>query len=103
MRIHVQKVMYKDSYDFLIMEERQGRRFIAKPFLLEEMKEGGYIQDPTFSVRGNEGEIFLQELVNQAWDLGIRPRYARETEPQVEAIKFHLEDMRSLVFKKGKA
>lgn len=42
---------------------------------------------------------FLQSLVDQAWDLGIRPRYARETTFEVNAIKYHLEDMRNLIFK----
>jgi hypothetical protein len=43
-------------------------------------------------------QTFLQDIVDQAWDMGIRPRFARETTPEVNAIKYHLEDMRSLVF-----
>ena len=72
-------------------------RSIAKPLELEPVTDGIYIE-PTLRLPYRD-DAFLQSLVDQAWDMGIRPRHAKDGKPEVEALKNHLEDMRSLVFK----
>lgn len=39
-----------------------------------------------------------QDLINQLWGLGMRPTQKVGYEGQLEAVKYHLEDMRKLVF-----
>lgn len=41
-----------------------------------------------------------QQLMNELWRCGLRPKNGEGTSAQVDALKYHLEDMRSLVFKK---
>lgn len=39
-----------------------------------------------------------QRLMNALWMAGFRPESSEGSEPQIKAIKAHLEDMRTLVF-----
>jgi hypothetical protein len=41
---------------------------------------------------------FLQSFLDAAWEIGLRPK-GYKTQEQIDAIKYHLEDMRKLVFK----
>lgn len=96
---------YWDGIRIHLVQEDEHGVAVAQPLVMKrlEEKDQGLIQPPAISIRHNDEQL-LQSIVDQAWDLGIRPRYARETTPEVNAVKAHLEDMRSLVFKgKGKA
>lgn len=42
-----------------------------------------------------------QRLMDELWQAGCRPSQSVGTAGQVEAVKYHLEDMRRLVFKEG--
>lgn len=41
-----------------------------------------------------------QQLIDQLWNTGYRPTYARAGDAQIAAIKGHLKDMRLIAFKK---
>ena len=41
-----------------------------------------------------------QELANQLYAAGIKPEQGKSSVGQIDAIKYHLEDMRKLVFGK---
>lgn len=43
-------------------------------------------------------KLQLQELMNELWNLGIRPSNGAGDNNAFEAVKYHLEDMRRLVF-----
>jgi len=60
-----------------------------------DYKPGGFTE-PMFSLPPEEA----QKLMNELWKAGIRPHNGEGTNSQTEAIKYHLEDMRKLVFKK---
>lgn len=45
--------------------------------------------------------VEAQELVDQLYAAGVRPTAANGTVGQLDATKYHLEDMRTLVFKSG--
>jgi hypothetical protein len=49
-----------------------------------------------------ENEAFLQAMMDAAWERGLKPAGYRNDNPQLDAIKYHLEDMRKLVFKETK-
>jgi hypothetical protein len=71
---------------------------VAQPIVIEKVEHQGEAFRPAILLPIAQQGL-LQEIVDQAWDMGIRPRYAKETVPEVTAIKYHLEDMRRLVFK----
>jgi hypothetical protein len=44
-------------------------------------------------------EQFLQTILDTAWEHGFRPSGFKDIENETKAIRYHLEDMRKLVFK----
>jgi hypothetical protein len=104
LKVFIEKQTYSGVNIYMHIEPRNGKIGIVEPLTITEYSEDeirGKYFPPVIHTHHQDTE-FLQSLVDQAWDMGIRPRYARETTPEVNAIKYHLEDMRSLVFKKGK-
>lgn len=59
-----------------------------------EVPEGGLFGDPTARLSQKELEYLMTEL----WNLGIRPHGWQRNDGELGATKFHLEDMRKLVF-----
>lgn len=47
----------------------------------------------------HECRAFMQAVTDAAWSFGIRPKDQRDDKPVLDALKYHLEDMRKLVFK----
>lgn len=74
--------------DFHVFDEED--RLLAPPvkFLVPEE---GIRQVPTFSLYREEAQVLMDRL----WDLGFRPQ---RSSGEIKAIKYHLEDMRKLVF-----
>ena len=71
----------------------------ARPIELEFVKlEKQMRVEPTFRIDG--GHEFLQSLRDQLDELGVPSNRHAKVEGLLEAQKSHLEDMRSLVFKK---
>jgi hypothetical protein len=83
-------------------KNERGAIAIARPLTLEVVDTQSPVCHPPTIQVGYNDEQFLQSIVDQAWDMGIRPRYARETTPEINAIKYHLEDVRRLAFKRVK-
>lgn len=44
-------------------------------------------------------EQFLQAMSDAAWDIGIKPKQLESHSDELKAVRYHLEDMRSLVLK----
>lgn len=49
---------------------------------------------------GKEGKQFLQEALETAWRLGLRPRGFEDHTGELKAVGRHLEDMRKITFNK---
>lgn len=62
-----------------------------------EYKEGTLI-DPTFSLTGYIVKPFLQEMANALKKIGIQAENEPVLENELSAVRYHLEDMRNLVF-----
>ena len=54
---------------------------------------------PTLVFSGRDGEAFLQSLAEALVQMGFKPSELEASNQQTAAIKYHLEDMRKLVFK----
>ena len=44
---------------------------------------------------------FLQAMADAAWKLGIKPREAIDAQSELKALRYHLEDMRTIAIKDG--
>lgn len=86
------------QYEFLLIQEKGDHPAVAQTVNFEALPPNNdrFIA-PTFTMPENEALEMLQALVNDAWDLGIRPQHAKGEKDNVD-IKYHLEDMRKLVF-----
>jgi len=98
MKVKIYKNPYKDIIEFLIYDERNGKRYIAQPvkLIFKEWKEGEEIK-PTLEIGGFfEGE-FLEALAEALDEKGIKTDKDAKIEGILEATKYHLEDLRKLL------
>lgn len=98
-KLHTGYELFSDSQGFLL-EENAWRgpgnltpRRIVTALTIEQVDAGAYVK-PSFTL----GQHEVQELFNQLWQQGYRPKDGTGNGGHVEAIKYHLEDMRKLVF-----
>lgn len=91
--------LFSDSQAFLLEEigiktsDFISPRRIVTALTVEEVKIGGFVE-PSFRLESRE----VQELFDDLWKQGFRPKDGTGNGGHVEAIKYHLEDMRRLVF-----
>jgi len=107
MKIKVIKNPWKDTLSVLFYEEvnesSYGKRWVVKPLKLEleEIKDGEII-DPTFEISRHESQDFLLSMAKIAEEMGVKTdkQLTEETRNKgvLDATKYHLEDMRNLVF-----
>jgi len=83
---------------YLVGEDANGKRFLAKPIdlVFEPMGEGLSAQ-PTLQVDGFMSRELLPALANGLAESGYRPE--SNDAGELKATKAHLEDMRTLVLK----
>lgn len=89
--IHVTERIGDDSYVYqfdggVVRRERLGKD-AATPLFMK--------------IPSEIGETLLQELANALHDMGIKAHSAAPLANELTAVRYHLEDMRKLVFKKG--
>jgi len=75
-----------------------GRRYVVMPptFEAKTVEPGEFVEDATFTFEMD----LAQSLFNALWEIGVRPSEPqRDHGGELAALRFHLEDMRRLVFK----
>jgi hypothetical protein len=87
--------------DLYIYGVEKDQYFLVEPMELHmiEINEYEKVERPTLKFRGNTGEEFLRSLADALVEIGYRPNELKAKEGVIEALKFHLEDMRKLAFK----
>jgi len=90
--------MRLDFYIFEVLPN--GTKRICTSLDKVEFKEWepGLITDPSFSLNGMIVKPFLQEMANTLKEIGIKAEGDPILENELSATKYHLEDMRTLVF-----
>ena len=73
------------------------RMAIATEVTFRELEENQLIDAPLLNLSQQEA----QDLADQLYAAGIRPSQAAGSAGQLDAVKYHLEDMRTLVLKKA--
>ncbi len=92
---------------YLRHTDHNGRRSLVKPFELELLTPGSpYAGLPSMGVQPGSWETdtspledvrgFLQAAMDQAWEIGLRPTGHTDNSSELAAVRFHLEDMRTL-------
>lgn len=95
---------YSGQYNFYFRQKDRARNTIAlaEPMVMQtrDHVEGISItQIPTFSI-DCENKQFLQDLIDEIWNLGIRPTNVRSGNDLVDALGNHLQDMKTIAFHK---
>jgi hypothetical protein len=60
-----------------------------------DVEEGSVLPHAPFRLERDHAQTLMDDL----YRAGLRPADARATQGQIEAVQYHLEDMRKLVFK----
>lgn len=76
------------------VEHDSGRRSFIEPLAFTDISPGQKINE---FARLTEGDA--QQLMDELWNVGLRPSQGKGSAGQLEATRAHLEDMRKLVFK----
>lgn len=89
------KPMYMgNGFEFRILD-REAMSFVSS-LNLANVEKGEGVEIPSLF---NLTKDNLISLMDQLWNLGIRPSNGSGDANAFEALKYHLEDMRKLVFK----
>lgn len=104
-KVYCKYVDYANTLDiFLFEEEGSGRRTVCTnldPLTFSEYKQRDKIK-PVLSLNGQIVKPFLQAIANELKTIDILPEGSPVPENELVATKYHLEDMRDLVFKDKK-
>lgn len=91
---NVEYQLVNDAYALrLLKKDDVGVQYAATNIEFTRLEPGLYMA-PTTEMRSEE----LQSLFNELWRAGFRPNDGTGNSGHVEALKYHLEDMRKLVF-----
>lgn len=72
-------------------------RYVAAPVTFEKVNPGEMsTAGPMLRLDGRQDKDFLQEMMDAAWNAGVRPSELNDLSSTLEATKYHLEDMRLL-------
>ena len=84
-----------EGWIFVNQLGRPDERSIAEPLTFRDLTKDDEAMrlDPTFYIQHEDA----QHLMNELWKIGIRPSDIG-TAGHLESVKYHLEDMRKLVF-----
>jgi len=93
---------WDDNYEFGMMFPVPGvfprKYMIATGIEVEELEDSERYTVP-WKPFMKLNKKTVQDLFNQMWSAGFRPKDGTGNSGHVEAMKYHLEDMRKLVFK----
>lgn len=98
-----------DGWQYLriMREEHDGRFSLVQPLVFKTYERGMGFPVGEFTLGGNsftdnDVKEFLQAMADLAWDERIRPVAMQDHTNELNAVRDHLNDMRSLVLtKKG--
>lgn len=92
----------RDGFNIWIIEyDGKGASYVAEPIDLSFKKSGGaefMLPEPTLRISGPKGPEIMRALAEGLLQVNIIPENKLNSNKQIEAMKYHLEDMRKLVF-----
>lgn len=96
-----QDVFSNETQIAIFKTDERGIRYICEPMTMvfKEINEGACIIEPTLKLSRIIANQFLQELSNALNVAGYRSTTVEGYKSEIASIKYHLEDMRKIVFK----
>lgn len=92
---------------FMTIRDQARRVSYVKPFTIVTSAPGERYDEATLTESREEqldlmGDVtgFLQASLDAAWDLGMRPKAYADHTNELKAVRYHLEDMRTLAVPK---
>ena len=101
LEFYAEKPIWTDSLELYCKETHDAEMFavVAAGIEIKKMEKGQlWPKFLSFSMMSGAG----QSLFDALWNVGYRPNKGESSMAHVEAMKYHLEDMRTLVFKRRK-
>lgn len=95
--INAQREVWSDAIAIRVGIRNESGLAAAMPPKMETIVPGAVIE-PMLRLPIHAAQRLMDEL----WQAGVKPSQSVGSTGQVEAIKYHLEDMRKLVFKERK-
>ena len=93
LRVYAQRLDWSKNVEFAIALDHHEGYSCAKPIVLEKREEGDMISS-AFTLEPQSVQFLMDEL----WRCGYRPSEGEGSAGQLSSVKYHLEDMRKLVF-----
>jgi len=91
--------IWTDSIELVAFQRGEGKRgVVSTEFTIKEIEDGYLIDEPTLRLVGDEA----QQIMNELWRVGIRPKDGSGAVAHTEAISAHLADMRTIAFNRLK-
>lgn len=101
LEVHIEHdARFRGTAIYLYGKNKDGD-FVIEPIelVMKPYHIGDSLDRPTFVFSGKDGELFLQALAQALTRIGFKPDELKASNEQINALKYHLEDMRKLVFK----
>jgi len=84
-----------DAIELYASTKIDGKRFIITTELTQkELETGAFVDAPTLRLERHEA----QQIMNELWRIGIRPKNGTGAVAHTEALEGHLGDLRKIVF-----
>lgn len=96
MKFNVQQEIWSGAIALRIAVKTESGLAVARSITFEQIKPNE-ITDPVLNMTQEDAQLLADAL----YGAGIRPTAAAGSAGQLDAVKNHLEDMRTLVFKRG--
>ena len=95
MNWYAENSIYRQSVELFATKVVDGKRFcLTTVFTQKEIEPSVMAEGPTLELSGDEA----QQIMNELWRIGIRPKDGSGAIAHTEAIQGHLADMRKLAF-----
>lgn len=84
------------AYEVILVQGNGADAAIGRPMVFERRPEAelGFEVLPSLVLERDDAQALMDSL----WSVGVRPRDLAQTQGEVEALKSHLADMRSIAF-----
>jgi len=88
----------RDTLCMLLFQRKEGRMYVAKPieFVFHEVNEYD-IKEPTLMIPDTMARSLLKDIAENLDKLGIKTIQDAKIEGELNATKYHLEDLRKLL------
>lgn len=94
LKFYINRNIASDSFELYLKRLDRGSGISIATNITFIKKPDSFVVPPLANLREEEAQNLLEEL----WKAGFRPKEVG-TAGQLDSVKYHLEDMRKLVFK----